>query len=166
MPTVASVDYPAKRIYLSADTVGVPLDLLDVYRDVRALRRATPAHQVHRPMVVAGGNLQKTETTYTQPYVQLLYGCRIVPYPAHQLLRVIREVFTDDGAYGAECFDRSTVSGLVDIDIDMQIAPVEVREINVAGGSGLTSTQAAQLAAIAALLPQVKTDTGLIPALL
>ena len=166
MSTVQSVDYDAKRIYLSVDTVGVPLDLLDVYRDTRALRRVTPGHQKYRPMIVAGGNLRKTATTFTQPYVQLLDGCHVVPYPASQTLRVVREVFGDDGRYGADCFDRSTVSGLVDIDIDMQIAPVEVREVNVGGAGGLTTGQAVQLAALAALLPQVKNDTGLIPALI
>lgn len=70
---VASVDYPNKRIYLSAATVGVPLDTLDVYRDVRALRRVTEAHRAYRPMIVAGGNIQKTPTTYTAPYVRMLY---------------------------------------------------------------------------------------------
>jgi len=34
------------------------------------------------------------------------------------------------------------------------------------GGGGLTPEQAAQLAALAALLPKVKQDTGLIPALI
>lgn len=133
MPTVRLVDYEAKRIYLHVDTLGVPLDLLDVYRDVRALRAATPTHRQFRPLIEAGGNVRKTATTFTQPYVRLLNGAAIVPFPAAQQLRVIREVFSDDDRYGVDCFDRSTVSGLVDIDIDMQINPVEVREINVGG---------------------------------
>lgn len=160
MATVRLVDYEAKRIYLSVDTLGVPLDLLDVYRDVRALRASTPEHRAFRPLLVAGGNVQKTPTTFTQPYVQLLRGAAIVPFPAAQQLRVVREVFGDDGRYGVECFDRSTVSGMVDIDIDMQISPVEVRIVNTAGAvAGLTPQQAAQLSA-------VLQNTGLIPALL
>ncbi len=146
MPTVRLVDYEAKRIHLHVDTLGVPLDLLDVYRDVRALRAATPEHRQYRPLIEAGGNVRKTATTFTQPYVRLLNGAAIVPFPAAQQLRVIREVFSDDGRYGVDCFDRSTVSSLVDIDIDMQINPVEVREINVSGAvAGLTPAQAAQL---------------------
>lgn len=133
MATVRLVDYEAKRIYLSIETLGVPLDLLDVYRDVRAMRFSTPAHRAFRPIIVAGGNVQKTPTTFTQPYVQVLGGAAIVPFPAAQQLRVVREVFGDDGRYGVECFDRSTVSGLVDIDIDMQISPVEVRIVNTGG---------------------------------
>lgn len=160
MATVRLVDYEAKRIYLSVETLGVPLDLLDVYRDVRAMRFSTPAHRAFRPIIVAGGNVQKTPTTFTQPYVQVLGGAAIVPFPAAQQLRVVREVFGDDGRYGVECFDRSTVSGLVDIDIDMQISPVEVRIVNTAGAvAGLTPAQAAQLSA-------VLRHTGLIPALL
>lgn len=160
MPTVRLVDYEAKRIYLSVDTLGVPLDLLDVYRDVRALRAGTPEHRQYRPLIEAGGNVRKTATTFTQPYVRLLNGAAIVPFPAAQQLRVIREVFSDDGRYGVDCFDRSTVSGLVDIDIDMQINPVEVREINVSGAAaGLTPAQAVQL-------QRILDNTGLIPALI
>lgn len=131
MTTVASVDYPAKRIYLSAATVGVPLDLLNVYRDVRALRAVTPAHRNFQPLIVAGGNVQKTATTYTQPYVQLLRGCYIVPYNAAQTLVVVREVFGDDGRYGVGCFDRSGLAHIVDIDI--QVSPVEVRTVSTTG---------------------------------
>lgn len=141
MGTVASVDYIAKRIYLSAETVGVPLDTMDVYRDVRALRRLTEAHRKFKPMIVGGGNIQKTATTYTQPYVVLLYGCYIVPYNAAQSLLVIRDTFADDGRAGVACFDRSTVPA--EVDIDIQVAPVEVREVSVGGGggSGLTAAQ-------------------------
>lgn len=159
MSTVQSVDYVSKRVYLSLDTVGVPLDLLDVYRDVRALRATNADCRKFKPMMVAGGNVRKTATTFTQPYVQLLNGCHIVPYPADQRLLVVREVFSDDGRYGVECFDRSGVSATVDIDIDMQINPVEVRLVNISGGSGLTPTQANQL-------EQAFKNSTLIPALL
>lgn len=159
MSTVQSVDYVSRRVYLSLDTVGVPLDLLDVYRDVRALRTTNADHRKFKPMMVAGGNVRKTATTFTQPYVQLLNGCHIVPYPADQRLLVVREVFSDDGRYGVECFDRSGVSATVDIDIDMQINPVEVRLVNISGGSGLTPTQANQL-------EQAFKNSTLIPALL
>jgi hypothetical protein len=126
MPVVASVDYVNKRIYLSADTVGVPLDTLDVYKEVRALRRSTEDHRRFRPMVIAGGNIAKIPgVTFTQPYVQLLFGCRIVPFDTPHSLRVIRDTFTDDGVVGAGVFDRSTLSSNIDIDYDVQA--VEVR---------------------------------------
>lgn len=142
MSTVASVDYIAKRIYLSADTVGVPLDTTEVYRDVRELRRITEAHRKFKPMIVGGGNIQKTATSYTQPYVVLLYGCYLVPFNTAQSLVVIRDTFADDGRAGVACFDRSGLSA--EVDIDIQVAPVEVREV-VTGGGGGSSLTAAQV---------------------
>lgn len=142
MSTVASVDYPGKRIYLSAATVGAPLDTMEVYRDVRSLRVTTDAHRAFRPMIVGGGNIQKTATAYTQPYVQLLYGCRIVPFNVAQSLLVTRDTFTDDGESGVGCFDRSTLTA--EVDIDIQVAPVEVREVVTGGGGssgGITTGQ-------------------------
>jgi len=134
MSTVASVNYQTKRIYLSAATVNTSLDLLDVYKDVRALRAITPEHQQHLPIIIAGGNIQKTPTTYTQPYVQLLYGAYIIPYDTIQTLVVTREVFSDDGRAGLSCFDRSILASHVDIDI--QVSQVEVREVVVSGSTG------------------------------
>lgn len=157
MTTVASVDYPNKRIYLSAATVGVPLDTLDVYRDVRALRRVTEAHRAYRPMIVAGGNIQKTPTTYTAPYVQLLYGCYIVPYNAPHSLLVIRDTFSDDGRAGVACFDRSSVSA--EVDIDFAVDKVEVRTVNTAGGSGPSASEIAAALLAAAQLSPIHADT-------
>lgn len=139
MSTVDSVDYVNKRIYLSYETVGVPLDTMNVYRDVRALRVANESHRRFRPMIIAGGNIRKTETTFTLPFVQLLYGCRIVPYDFPHSLLVIRETFTDDGFVGVGCFNRTSVDASV--DLDYQVAPVEVREVYTGGGSGLTLAQ-------------------------
>lgn len=147
MATVASVDYVNRRIYLSADTVGVPLDTLDVYRDVRALRRVTEAHRRFKPMIVAGGNIGKTATTYTAPYVQLLYGCRIVPFDVAHSLLVIRDTFSDDGQAGVGCFDRSTVAS--EVDIDFSVDKVEVRTIDVSGGGGGGSAPTAEQVAAA-----------------
>lgn len=150
MPLVANIDYPTKRIYLSAESVGVPLDTLDVYREVRARRRVTEADRKFRIPIIGGGGILKTPGVFTQQYVQLLYGCRIVPYNTPHSLVVVRDTFTDDGASGVGCFDRSGVAS--EVDIDIQVSPVEVREVMTGGGSGgLTGPQAAQLAAAAGL---------------
>ena len=142
MPVVSSVNYTTKRIYLSAATVGAPLDTLDVYREVRARRVSTEANRAFRMMIVGGGGIVKTPGVFTQQYVQLLYGCRIVPYDTDHSLVVTRDTFTDDGVSGVGCFDRAGVAANVDIDI--QVSPVEVREV-ATGGGGLSPTLAAQL---------------------
>lgn len=137
MPTVASVDYAAKRIYLSADTVDADLDTLDVYHEVRALRRTNEAHRKYRPMVEAGGNIAKiTGSTYTPAYTRLLYGCRIVPYNVTHKIRLVRDTFTDDGLAGRDCFDRTPLSMSVEVDIDVDFPEVEIREVTVSGSTG------------------------------
>lgn len=139
MPLVASVNYTTRRIYLSSETVNISLDTMDIYKEIRALRVTTESHRSFKPMIIAGGNILKAAGNYTQPYVQLLYGCRIVPYDANQVLTVIRDTFTDDGQSGAGCFDRSTI--ISNVDIDMAVSPVEVREVIVGGGIAPTAEQ-------------------------
>lgn len=139
MPLVASVDYAARRIYLSADSVGVDLDTLDVYREVRALRRTTEAHRKFRPMIEAGGNIQKIAgLTYTPAYARLLNGCRIVPFNVSHSIRLIRDTFSDDGVAGRDCFDRTPLSASVAVDIDVDIAEVEIRVVTVSGANVIT----------------------------
>lgn len=154
MPVVASVDYPAKRIYLSAETADALVDTLDVYREVRALRRTTEAHRGFLPIIIAGGNLEKIAgQTYTQPYVQLLHGARIVPYNVSHQLTVNRDTFTDDGFAGRDCFDRTPLSASVEVDIDFQVHEVETRIIAV--GSGVLPSDIAAI--IAGIFSQAQT---------
>lgn len=134
MPLVASVDYPNKRIYLSASTADTNLDTLAVYREVRALRRTNVAHRAFRPMIVAGGNIEKIAgVSYTPAYVRLLYGCRIVPYNASHSLRLIRDTFTDDGMAGRDCFDRTPLGAMVEVNIDVDFPEIEIRTVAVSG---------------------------------
>lgn len=127
---VESVDYLSKKIYLSAFTENKPLDTIFVYTEVQALRRSVESHQSFLPMIRAGGNVEIIPgVSATQPYVQLLRGCRIVPYDSNHFIRLVRETFTDDGLEGIDCFDRSTLSSRVDIDID--IDKIEIKELDV-----------------------------------
>lgn len=134
---VDHVDYVAKRIYLSAATFGASIDTMDIYREVRALRRTNPAHQLFKPMVIAGGNIPKIPgRTYTPKYVQLLYGCRLVPYGMPHLLKVTRDTFTDDGLVGRDCFDRTLLPAGVVVDIDIDFPAVEIVLVSTTTGSG------------------------------
>ena len=156
MPLVASVDYPAKRIYLSAETADTAVDTLDVFKEVRALRRTTEAHRGYLPLIEAGGNIEKIAgLTYTQPYVRLLLGCRIVPFNGSHGLRIVRDTFTDDGYAGADCFDRTSLSPTVEVDIDFQVHEVETRIITVNTGSGVTPEDIAAI--IAGIFSQAQT---------
>lgn len=145
MPLVASVDYQNRLIYLSADSVNAVLDTLDVYREVRALRRSNEAHRRFLPIIVAGGNIEKIPgVSYTAPYVQLLYGARLVPYSSlSHTITLVRDTFTDDAFQGAGCFNRSILDPGVEVDIIVDVPAVEVRVVN--SGSGLSPDQALQL---------------------
>jgi hypothetical protein len=141
MALVASVDYPNRLIYLSAETAGAVLDTIDVYKEVRTLRRTTEAHRKFKPIVVAGGNVEKIAgTTYTPSYVQLLYGARIIPYDASHRITLVRDTFTDDGFAGRDCFDRSSLTAGVEVDIDVQVDKIEIVKV-VTGGNEYTLVQ-------------------------
>jgi hypothetical protein len=149
MALVSSVDYAARRIYLHADTMDANLDMLGVYREVRALRRTNEAHRKYKPMLIAGGNIPKiTGVTYTPAYAQLLYGCRIVPYNSSHKIRLVRDTFTDDGFAGRDCFDRVSLSPSVDVDIDVDVQEVEIRIVSVGGSNVITGDISTVLAAI------------------
>lgn len=142
MALVASVDYPGRRIYLSAQTIDADLDTLDVYREVRGLRRTTEAHRRFLPMIVGGGNITKIPgISATAAYVQLLYGCRIVPFDATHRLRLIRDTFTDDGLAGADCFDRTPLSPAVQVDIDVEFPAIEIRTIDSTTGGAVLNAE-------------------------
>jgi hypothetical protein len=136
MPIVASVDYVAKRIYLNSSSVNTSIDTLEIYKEVRELRRTTEAHRKFSPMIIAGGNIEKLPgLTATPIYVQLLFGCRIVPFNSAQSIKLIRDTFTDDGFAGRDCFDRAGLTNQVDIDVDF--SEVEIRYVNAGGGGGV-----------------------------
>jgi len=161
MSTVASVDYTARRIYLSATTVNADLDTLQVYKDVRALRRTTEAHRAFKPMIEAGGNIAKiTGVSATPAYVYLRYGCRLVPYNVSQKIRLIRDTFTDDGLAGRDCFDRTPLGASVEVDIDVDFPEIEIKQVVVSGSTGPTAAEIA--AAVLATLQSNTTPTNLV----
>lgn len=141
MSVVASIDYTSRNIYLSAATMNVPFDTMDLYREVRALRRTTESHRRFKPIVIAGGNVEKIAgQTYTPSYVQLLYGARIVPYDASHRITLVRDTFTDDGFAGRDCFDRTSLTPGVEVGIDVQVDKIEIVRV-ATGGNEYTLTQ-------------------------
>lgn len=138
MPKVDSVDYVNKRIYLSSDTVSLDsLDTLDIYEEVRGLRRTNTDHRKFSRMIVAGEIFEKTAGNFTPAFVRLLNGCRIVPFDTSHDIKLIRETFTDDNLTGRDCFDRSSLSPTTAVDIDVDIKEVEIRLIPT-GSADLT----------------------------
>jgi hypothetical protein len=148
MHFVETVDYPNRRIYLSINTVDATIDTIDIYKEVREMRRLEESHRKFPPMIIAGGNIEKIAgVSYTAAYVQLLRGCRIVPYNVSHALKIVRDTFTDDGFSGRECFDRLPLSETTHVDIDFEVSQVEIRVI-YSGGSALTQQEHDRLFAL------------------
>jgi hypothetical protein len=156
MALVQSVDYVNKRIYLSVSTMNTEIDTIDIYKEVRALRRTTEAHRNFLPMIIAGGNIEKIPNVSATPaFAQLLYGCKIVPYNSSHSLKLVRDTFTDTGLAGRDCFDRSGLSAGVVVDIDVDFPAIEIRKILASGNSGLTDED------IDAIWNSMKADSGI-----
>lgn len=137
MALVASTDYAAKRIYLTADSLLAPWLPIDVYKEVRAERRLNAAKQSFYPMIRAFGN-EPAGPSNTPRFTVLENGVRIVPFNASGTQAVRGALIsTSEGLAGADLFDRSTLSPGVDVDIDYQPPQVEIIEVNVGGGGAV-----------------------------
>jgi hypothetical protein len=144
MPLVATWDYPNRRIVLDPSTMDTDIDLLDVYREERTARKTTEAHRKFPMMTEALGGFDKIPGVSRFPSaVRMRLGARLVPHNASHSLRVIRDVFSDDGLAGRDCFDRTTLSVGAAVDIDMDFPEVEIRLVSTSGGSGSTPAQVA-----------------------
>lgn len=135
MPQVDSVDYPNKRIYLHFDTVTSGVDPVEVYKEVRALRRTNESDRKFLPIITSQGNEPKGGGAFTPRRAVLLDGARLVPYDTSHTLRILVEVITDDEQSGAGAFDRLPLSPGTEVDIDIAYQQVEIREVAVSGST-------------------------------
>ena len=146
MPFVAHIDPANRDIYLSVDTVGASIHPIDIYKEVRTLRRVTEALRQYMPFLAAKGNDPKGGGKATERYVILLNGARIIPYDVSHTLTVVGIIITDDGQEGIACFDRTPLSGTTRVDINY--TPPQVEVITVSGGSGLSNDERVKLMSI------------------
>jgi len=139
MPLVSHVDYPSKRIFLSAETLNIEVFPIDIYKEVRALRRTTELHKKFLPLISSRGN-ESVGPSKTPILTVLSQGARIVPYDiSHQLLIRGALVSIDENLAGSLLIDRGPLTSGIDVDVDYQPPQVEVIEVNT--GSGLTDAQ-------------------------
>jgi hypothetical protein len=118
--------------------MGEDLYPMDIYTEMRALRRTNEDLRKYDVFLSAFGNVPKTATKNTERYVRENAGTRIVPYNASHNLRVVGTIITDDSQEGIDCFDRSSLDPGVEVDIDYQPPQVEIITVNISGGSGIT----------------------------
>ena len=155
MTTVASVDYPNKRIYLHQDTaVAGEFDPMQAYREIRALRAGGDGRGFSTG-ILAEGNDPKGGGTFTPRRVLLASGWRWVPFDGdHRLRTVVEAISRDEELSNLDLFDKLPLSPTTDVELELDIQQVEI--ITVTTGSGLSAEQAAQLTAIHSILSLVE----------
>lgn len=138
MPIIDHIDGSSRRVYLHADTIGTTVHPIDIYKEMRVLRRTDETLRRYDLFMKASGNEPKGGGKFTERYVTLLLGTRIVPFDTSHELTINGTLITDDGQEGIAGFDRSTLSPTSIVDINY--VPPQVEVIEVATGS-LTTYQ-------------------------
>jgi len=166
MALIDWIDGPNRDIYLTSDSFLSNLHPMDIYREMRELRRTDEELRKFHLFLEAKGHEPKGSGTYTEMYVVQLEGTRFIPYDTSHVLTVVGTVITDDGQSGVSCFDRSPLSPVTIVDINYVPPQVEVIEV---GTSGLTDQESdallqntADLSTMASSVSGIEGDIGLI----
>lgn len=140
MALIDHIDGENRRIYLSSETKNTSIHPIDIYKEMRTLRRENEDLRKYDVFMKAYGNVYKGSGKYTERYVVLQNGCKIVPYNEDHFLTITGTFITDDGGEGIACFDRSLLDDDVTVDINYIPPQVEIVYINT-GGSGLSQEE-------------------------
>jgi len=144
MPVIDHIDGENRDIYLHADTITTSVHPIDIYKEMRALRRTNESLRNFDVFLVAKGKDFKGQNAegndeFTERYVICTVGTRIIPYDVSHTLTITGTIITDDGQSGVNCFDRSPLNPATLVDINY--VPKQVEVIEVATGSGLTTEE-------------------------
>lgn len=159
MALIDYIDGPNRRIYLAADSSSQDVHPIDIYKEMRTLRRTDESLRRYDVFLSAFGNVPKATGKATERYVRQNSGTRFVPYDADHTVKVIGTVITDAGQEGVDCFDRSLLTPGVLVDIDYQ--PPQVEVLTISTGSGLSVAENEKLFSLSTdELPQVAIDSA------
>jgi hypothetical protein len=142
MALISSIDGPNRRIYLGLDSTSSDFQPMDIYKEMRTLRRTDENLRKYDAFLEGAGYVAKGGGKFTPRYVICKTGTRLVPYDGNHTLTVIGEIITDEQTSGIECFDKTLLTPGVLVDIDYQPTQVEIIE---RGTSGLTPEESAKL---------------------
>jgi len=137
------IDPITRKIYLDSSTVDSTIQPIDIYREMRTLRRTNESLRQYDVFMTMRGAEKKNPsgTKRTERYLVLLNGTSIVPYQAtSHTLTIDGTIISDDGLEGVECFNRSTLD--VGVEVDINYVPKQVEVITIyLGGSSLTQEE-------------------------
>ena len=143
MAVIDHIDGPNRDIYLHIDTMDAEVHPVDIYKEMRTLRRTDENLRKYDLFLKAEGYVSKGEGKFTAILVTCLDGTRIIPYDSTHVLTITGEIITDEETSGVACFDRSGLTPGVEVDINY--VPPQVEVIEIASGSALSPEQATQL---------------------
>ena len=126
MALIDHIDAVNRDIYLSIDTVGATINPIDIYKEMRTLRKSDETLRKFDLYIAAFGNVFKGGGKYTERYAQCLQGTRLIPYDVSHELTINGVIITDDGQEGIACFDRTPLNAATVVDINYVPPQVEV----------------------------------------
>lgn len=138
MGLIASISGLDRDIYLSAETVGATIHPMDLYKEYRTMRRSNESLRKYLPFMRAEGNVAKGGGAYTERYVVLTHGARIVPYNVSHTLTITGTIINDAGQSGINCFDRTELSSTTYVNLNYVPPQVEVIVVTVSGSNVIT----------------------------
>ena len=152
------IDPVNRLIYLDSSTPNTEINPIDIYREIRALRRTNEALRPYDMFMTYKGGEKKNPdgSKRTERYGVLLKGTLIVPYNTSHVLNITGTLISDTGLEGRECFDRSRLSSGVMVDIDYTPKQVEVITVTSGGTAGLTQEEHNKLMSIPTALENAK----------
>ena len=138
MTIIASIDPTTspRRIYLHSDTVGIPFQPMDAYKEMRTLRATDETLRHYDVYMTSQGNEPTGPSTATPRRVRMENSV-FVPANTDHILTVIGEVITSAGGSGVSAFDRTPLDLNTTVDINYIPPQVEILYINT--GSGVTT---------------------------
>jgi hypothetical protein len=117
---------------------------MDIYKEMRAFRRTDETLRKWNLFMRAEGNISKGGGKFTERYVTLLGGTRLVPFNSSHELTITGTIITDNGLEGVATFNRSGLTSTTVVDINY--VPPQVEVIVVTIGSGVTAQDKTDIA--------------------
>lgn len=134
-----------RRINLDVSTINTSFNPIELYKEMRALRRLNIPLRSFDVFMAAFGNVPKGGGKFTERYVRLK-DCVIVPFDTDHTLTITGTVISDTGVEGVLVFDTSTLTAGTAVNINY--VPPQAEVIQISSGSGLSPAQDAKLNSI------------------
>jgi len=130
MAIISNIDWPNRRIYLHADTVNASVHPIDIYTEMRTLRKDDENLRKFDLFMSGHWKVPKGGWKFTERYAKLLDWTRIVPYDTTHELTITGTIITDDWQEWIACFDRTPLTSTSIVDINYVPPQVEIIELN------------------------------------